>query len=278
MAYFGTIHKTEADTKNHVISVATLNTQLFGYFDDNKKNKPTWETDVVDAINALNPDFLCLQEFLSLGEYDLDFYKRKLGYKHAYFKVLKDGRKKGSFGIVIFSKYPIIDSGGVEFSEYTGNMGAWIETEVNDQKIKLMNVHLQSIRFSREDYKVIEKPKQEINMEESKTLLKRVKDAAKIRANQVEQLIWYIEDSELPLLLCGDFNEPPVSYSYGQICPLLKDVYSQTNFGLETTYTGKFPAYRIDYIFHDKAWKAIEYQSKIVPSDHKLVFAKIEIE
>lgn len=275
-AYFGTTNSSPAMATNS-ISVATLNTQLFGFFDATKKSKPDWEKDVVNTIKALNPDFLCFQEFLSYKKYNLNYYKRKLDYKYAYFKVLKDGRKKGTFGMTIFSKYPISNSGGMEFSKYTGNMGAWIETEVNGQKLKLINVHLQSIKFSKADYQVIEKPKKDIRVEESKTLLKRIKNASTTRAKQVDQLASFVKSSDVPVFVCGDFNEPPVSYSYGKMKSLLADAYTQTTFGLETTYTGKFPAYRIDYIFHDNKFKAIEYKSKFVPSDHKLVFAKIKL-
>jgi len=275
-AYLGNFSNVES-TEQVNLTVATLNTQLFGYFDKDKKSKPDWEKDVVQIIKKRNPDILCFQEFLSLGAYDLDFFKKKLDFKYAHFKVLKDGRKKGTFGIVIFSKYPILDIGGLEFSQYTGNMGAWIDVQINDKKIRVMNVHLQSIRFSRADYKLIENPKEKLNIEESKTLLKRVRDASCTRAQQVDVLMEQIKTSPYPMVLCGDFNEPPVSYGYGQVSHVLNDVYTQTQLGLETTYTGKFPAYRIDYIFTHSSIKAIDYSSKIVPSDHKLVIAKLKL-
>lgn len=273
-AYFGNINPSviseQADVK-----VATLNTQLFGYFDASKKKRPDWEKEVVRTIKKQDPDILCFQEFLSLGRFDLEYFKRKLKYPHAYFKVLKDGRKEGVFGMVVFSKFPILKAGGIEFSQYTGNMGAWIDVKINDQDYRVMNVHLQSIRFSRADYRIIENPTDELKIEQSKTIMKRIKNAAGIRASQIDVLMKQIKGSPHPMILCGDFNEPPVSYGYGQVSKELKDAYTQTTFGLETTYTGKFPAYRIDYIFSDPGITTLAYNSQIVPSDHKLVLAKL---
>lgn len=275
-AYFGNVNADD-NVEQADLKIASLNTQLFGYFDASKKNRPDWEKDVVRTINQLDPDVLCFQEFLSMGKFDLDYFKKKLNYPYAHFKVLKDGRKKGTFGMVVFSKFPIIKTGGIEFSQYTGNMGAWIDVEVKNKIVRVMNVHLQSIRFSRADYRIIENPQEELKIEQSKTILRRIKNAACIRADQIDVLMNQLKNSPYPMILCGDFNEPPVSYGYGQVSKLLNDIYTQTNFGIETTYTGKFPAYRIDYIFADPSIRALEYSSKIVPSDHKLVFAKLKL-
>jgi len=266
---FGTLKKVEI-TQSFGVNIATLNTQLFGYFQEQNR-----ADDIISSLKEIDADVLCLQEFLELDDHDLKYFKKKLGFEYAYFKVLNDGRKRGRFGMVTFSKYPIQDTGYVEFDKYTGNMGTWVELLVNDKTIKVFNVHLQSIRFSRKDYKIIQGEEGEVKKEDAKALLKRIKIAASVRASQVAKLKTALQSSKVPVLLCGDFNDPPVSYTYGQLSNDLKDAYTQSAFGIETTYTGPFPAFRIDYILHHDAWSASNYKSIQVDSDHKLVSAKV---
>jgi len=266
---FGTFKKVVI-TQTFGINVATLNTQLFGYFQEQNR-----ADELISSLKEIDADVLCLQEFLELDGFDLKYFKQKLGFEYAYFKVLNDGRKKGRFGMATFSKYPIQDTGYVEFDKYTGNMGTWVQLLVNEKSIKVFNVHLQSIRFSRKDYKIIQGEEGEVKKEDAKALLKRIKIAATERAKQAAVLKDALKDSKEPVLLCGDFNDPPVSYTYGQLADNLKDAYTQSAFGIETTYTGPFPAFRIDYILHHKDWSASGYKSIQVNSDHKLVTAKV---
>ena len=269
-ANFGSFSKSKENTLAK-IKIVSLNTQLLGYFQEQNNADA-----IIKEIKNTQADIVCLQEFLSLAPYDINYFKTKLDMPYSYFKALADGRKKGKFGMVIFSKHPIKEKGFTDFGEYTGNMALWCTISINDVLIKCYSLHLQSIRFSKKDYTVIKEGEQNINQNDAKNILRRIKIAAKVRAIQVDNICKDLAKQKLPILLCGDFNEAPVSYSYGQFTKNLKDAFISGNVGLEATYIGPFPAYRIDYIMHGTEWQTLIYKSKKVSSDHKMIVATLQ--
>lgn len=74
-------------------------------------------------------------------------------------------------------------------------------------------------------------------------------------------------------------NDTPVSYSYGRLSRTLTDSFRRSGFGIGNTYVGKFPSFRIDYIFHDKSFDSAEYTTHPEEtSDHHAVSARIFID
>ena len=73
----------------------------------------------------------------------------------------------------------------------------------------------------------------------------------------------------------------------GHVTPVLRlqrdlssglPLFVEAGSGLETTYKGSMPSFRIDYILFDNPMRALQYQSiKEVPSDHKLVMAELQV-
>jgi endonuclease/exonuclease/phosphatase family metal-dependent hydrolase len=54
------------------------------------------------------------------------------------------------------------------------------------------------------------------------------------------------------VVVCGDFNDTPNSYTYHQISKGLNDAFREAGSGIGTTYVGKIPFLRIDYILYSK--------------------------
>ena len=87
-----------------------------------------------------------------------------------------------------------------------------------------------------------------------KNILVRLKGAFKKRAVQSTAVSNHISNCPYPVLLCGDFNDTPISYSYSEILSNnLKDAFVESGKGLGMTYIGAFPSLRIDYILHSKS-------------------------
>jgi endonuclease/exonuclease/phosphatase family metal-dependent hydrolase len=84
-------------------------------------------------------------------------------------------------------------------------------------------------------------------------LLNKVLDAYPIRAEQAVKLTEHMKMSPHPIIVCGDFNDAPMSYTYNQFHRFLEDAFVNTSFGIGRTYAGKVPAGRIDYIFYDES-------------------------
>ena len=107
-------------------------------------------------------------------------------------------------------------------------------------------------------------------------ILKRLKKAYLYRAEQARELSLSIEKSPYPVILCGDFNDTPVSYSYRTISKNLEDCYGKAGRGFWTTYAGPIPGLRIDFILHSPSLSTKGFLTqKVRLSDHYPVEAII---
>lgn len=150
---------------------------------------------------------------------------------------------------------------------------------INRDTIRLYNLHLESIHFGSEDYTFyshLTEPDNETDIENvhlkegSKRLLWKLRRAFVLRSSQVEMLYKHLAASPYPVVLAGDFNDTPSSYTYHQLTRNLHDSYIDAGSGfLESTYAGKFPNFRIDYILYSSQFRSAFYQKFDVSlSDH----------
>lgn len=259
------------------IVVTSYNVGLFGYF------QSKWHSaEMIQQINRLNTDVLCVQEFLNLGKEGystVDTIKRGCGFNHCYFQKLSDGRKRGEYGMAIFSKFPILKSELVQFDGLTGNMCVYSDIMIDSSTYRIYNVHLQSFKFKKQDYNfVAQMPENnEERIKQSKSLLARMKNAYIKRSLQVERIKEHIDSSELPYFIVGDFNDPPVSYSYGVLSEGLKDAFIENGSGMGKTYIGLMPNFRIDYILYPEKFQGLDYKTFKLSSDHSLLSTTIKL-
>ena len=135
-------------------------------------------------------------------------------------------------------------------------------------------VHLESNSIMAEDRKLYSNFLQNTDSVKLETVTSNIRNrlgsAYRMRAKQVEQVKSYIETQGTQgTIICGDFNDTPISYAYNQMKTGLKDAYVSTAFGPGITYNEYLFLFRIDYIMHSENIKA--YQSKvdrIKHSDH----------
>lgn len=266
------------------IKVLTYNAGLFGHFQDQ------WNLDdVCKRMLKENAAIICFQEVYSndgsmaLLEQTL---RKKLNFKYGQYHLLSPKRP---YGMIILSKYPIKKWMPVRFEGKTGNTAMWVDIQVSKsigemnfkQKFRIFNIHLQSFKFGKQDYSFIENQGQgndgKLDIDGSKGIVYRLRKGYEKRATQVGRLLEEFEKTESPKIVCGDMNDVPVSYSYRQLSKGMKDAFVESGFGLETTYQGPFPSFRIDYLFCDGELEVKGYESwSDVPSDHKLVGATFQ--
>jgi endonuclease/exonuclease/phosphatase (EEP) superfamily protein YafD len=98
------------------------------------------------------------------------------------------------------------------------------------------------------------------------------------RAAQANIIANEIRSSEIPCIVCGDFNDVPYSYVYKTMLGNLVDGFKECGRGgYMGTYRGKKNV-RIDYIFHSETFKGLNYyKTELTYSDHYPVFMKLEI-
>jgi endonuclease/exonuclease/phosphatase family metal-dependent hydrolase len=106
-------------------------------------------------------------------------------------------------------------------------------------------------------------------MKEIKDISFRLKDAFIRRAKQANILSKKITATPYPTIVCGDFNDTPVSYTYHKIKGNLNDAFMEAGSGIGNTYVGNFPSYRIDYFLYSNDFKVKNYKvPHIKLSDH----------
>jgi len=180
--------------------------------------------------------------------------------------------------VATFTNYPILDKGEIIFDTGYNNVALWSDLKIDKDTIRLYNVHLSSIQLQnspafREGVDFAEEIKKS-----SKASYKRLKVAFEKRAVQTEKVLEHVASSPYPVLLCGDFNDTPVSYCYEQFSEVLEDSFIGHALGEQTTYEGSFPSFRIDYIFHDPVMEVKSY--KTLPkgmSDHRGVVVELDL-
>jgi endonuclease/exonuclease/phosphatase family metal-dependent hydrolase len=248
------------------LKVTSFNSMLFDLYNWSK-NKES-RAKILAGIAEIDPDILCLQEFYT-SEQSGDFnntdtirQKLKMPYFHNEFTITL--REHDHWGIATFSKFPIINQGTINFNTSSNNICIFSDIVINTDTIRVYNLHLQSISFSKEDNKFLEdvmaKKKLEDEMASSRNILRRLKRAFIKRTRQADMVAAHIKTSRYPVILCGDFNDTAASYAYEKLSEDLEDSFLERGFGLGRTYAGKWPQFRIDYILHDKRLECSRYR------------------
>ena len=278
------------------LKIISYNAQLFGLYQDetsvgivNTEYMPAMDS-FLRVLKAEQADVVCLQEVYakSGGLKALSrFLKAEGGYDYSQSYTLNQERP---YGMIVLSKYKIKRWQPLSLGKNTGNMAMWVDVEVSEHRaqgwvgqkswIRVYNLHLQSFRFAKKDYAVMEKQTREqaLDIEGSKGIISRLRLGYERRAEQVAIVKESMIACDFPKIVCGDFNDIPVSYTYRQLSAGMKDAFGEAGRGLETTYKGSMPSFRIDYILFDNPMRAIHYRSVAdVPSDHKLITAELQI-
>jgi endonuclease/exonuclease/phosphatase family metal-dependent hydrolase len=280
-AYIQFKAKKSTETE-HTITLMNFNMKYFGaYEEDQKLKEPDRFFEIFDKVNA---DVLCYQEYKELGTpKDRDMFKRmakklaKYPYSCNTYPPLKDRRNFNADRMVIFSKFPIIHSGKIESMEGSNNFTVYADVVAYGDTIRVIDTHLQSIRFDNPDYQAINKLSFS-NDSAYTTISKKLKIAFIMRAKQAEALRDFLEQSPYKVILSGDFNDSPTSYAYRTVRGNMKDAFIEAGSGLGRTYVGAMPSFRIDYILHDPSFSSYNYYARAFEfSDHKMISCRIKI-
>jgi endonuclease/exonuclease/phosphatase family metal-dependent hydrolase len=232
---------------------------------------------IPETIINQSPDVVCLQEFNN-SELQNNIARFNDTYPHHYFsrdfKRPKQGYQSGS---IIFSKYPIVDSGKIQFPGPSGESLIYADVQTPKKIIRVFTTHLQSFKFNKEDYEEIEQIKK-TELPASKSVFAKMKLAFTRRGEQAQIVREALEKSPYPSVICGDFNDVPNNFTYFHIRKDWQDVFLATSLGIGRTYLALAPTLRIDYILPDKNF--FIHQFDMVDedlSDHLMLVADISI-
>lgn len=265
-----------ARDKTNTFKVLSYNVRLFNYFES--KKPVSSEKKILEFIKSQNPDILCLQEFFVLGNPSVEDTAIKIilgGKYYSHMKVLGRGKDK-YFGIVTFSKYPIIRKGEI-IHPGSSSLSIYTDVLIGNDTFRIYNNHLQSFRLKKMERSFIEEmtdPADPQTMDEVKSISVSLKKGFIRRALQAQVVKDHINKSPFPVIVAGDFNDTPVSYAYRKIRKGLNDSFVNSGYGAGFTYKGNYPPNRIDYILYDKVLINSYFEiMRIKYSDHYPIVA-----
>jgi endonuclease/exonuclease/phosphatase family metal-dependent hydrolase len=261
------------------LKVLSYNVRAFNLY--NWANDPEAESKILELLRTQKADVICLQEFFTRekGEINRKELMRMLSgtpFNHIYNFPSEDMDYR--HGIVIFSIYPILNKGILLFGN-TSNLSIYADILVNKDTFRIYNNHLQSIHFIKRNYDFMDTLKFKYTnrqVGEIRDISVRLRDAFIKRAMQVDMIGDHIKNCPYPVILCGDFNDTPVSYTYQRLSRNLDDAFIESGKGFGNTYKGIFPSFRIDYILYSRKFRCSGFATlKRNFSDHFPLVARL---
>lgn len=236
---------------------------------------------VRDFLFEENPDIVCLQE-------DVDTWRRYC-FKHyekkfAYNDTVQFNQGELINGIGIHTRFPIIRRERIPYqSMYNGSV-AWY-LQIGNDTVIVINNHFEGTHLSTEDRQAYQgilkgEMKGDTARAESKKLLVTLAESSTKRAPQIDAVCRYVEEHrQYPIIVCGDFNDNPISYSRHRMAQVLNDCFVKTGKGLGLSYNQKGFPFRIDHIFCSEGITPYncKIDSKMDASDHFPIICSLKI-
>lgn len=239
---------TERDAKKkygNAVKVLTYNVRSF--IDDGGER---CIDSIAKMVKTLNPDILCFQE-MGFSE-QVDSMLMPLN-------PMPRSVSRHNLSPAIYSKYPIIRAERID----TMKNLVWADMVLRDDTVRVFSLHLQSTYIRRDDSDYIEN--QEF-LEDADTtgkmrsIVKRLSENNMLRATQVDTIQQIVASSPYPVIVCGDFNDIPMSYTYRTMSRNLSDAFREVGRGYSHTYRGLFDMLRIDYVLCSDEFAPLSYE------------------
>lgn len=253
--------------KQTELKVLTYNVHLFGINAQTKSLRTLPE--IAEFITRESPDVICLQE---VGMFDTMSIKRAFrAYPYTHFHARRLSNNTW-FATATLSRFPVREKGAILFPK-TGNVSIYTDITVQGQTLRVYNNHLESTGLNL-SYSFARLKQEDKRNEEIIKVSTRLRDAFVKRAQQVDTVAAHIAASPFPVLVCGDFNDFPMSYTYRKMKGKLSDAFVAAGAGIPTSFRNRWPVFRIDYIFSDRFFQASHfYIPQVDYSDHYPVVA-----
>ena len=293
---FGSGNEANETDNPTTISILSYNVRLFDLYNWKNAENEITRDNIYKFLKEEDADIMCFQEYYAndLGRFAAVSHIvkiQKTGYHHI---VYTSSIGRSHWGISTFSKYPIIKKGRVKFSEKSNNICIFSDIVIGQDTVRVYNAHLGSIHFGYEEYDLLQSVGKDEGSRDSsgptgtsqqiekaknsdasfidvvKSMIKLLRNAFVNRADQASAVSEHAAASPYPVIICGDINDTPVSYSYKRLSEDRQDAFIEAGSGFGNSYAGVVPFFRIDYIFCDKAIQILDFTTKsdITYSDH----------
>lgn len=270
--YFPIHTKNKDVPTEQTIKILTYNVMGFGYKDHSRREP----NPIIDYIIKSDADIIFLQEYAT-GNSKTFLTQQKINnaFKmYRYRSVIPLGSSGNlKYAIAVYSKYPISKSRRIPYKS-TFNGSSVHEIEVDGKKLTVINNHLESFKLTMEDRANYSSFMKNMNSDTFDGLRNSIEHklgpAFRIRASQADVVAEEIKSIKTDyILVCGDFNDTPISYVHHTIKGPLSDAFATSGCGLGITYNQNNFWFRIDNILYSSNMKAYNCTvDKVKYSDH----------
>jgi endonuclease/exonuclease/phosphatase family metal-dependent hydrolase len=246
--------RSQPPESGRTFTVLSYNTQLFNAHDFYSEGNRSAPPRAIEWLSQNKADIKCLQEF-----YDQDGSRvfnsvsriARAGNYNYYITPLaqREYTAKGFTGVAIFTKFPIVGSGDIVFGRRTLNKGIFVDVKIGRDTVRVFSVHLHSFSVRAESLEL------DNDYDEVKSgyryVFRRLRQGFVIHSRQIATIDRYIRESPYPVIVCGDFNAMPYSFTYQKIRHRLHNAFEDAGFGFGFTLNDpKLFFLRIDNQFY----------------------------
>lgn len=261
----------EASYDRSVFKVLTYNVRSF-YGEKGQSSAD----DVLRLIVEQDPDVVCLQEFNTrLAEQSEQLALLDEKYESVLFGRTQAPDSVYGASLAIYSKYHILRSGMV----LAPGESVWADVLMGDDTVRIFNNHLRStaIKASDDDFisnhKYLSDTAREVKI---RSIVARLRENSALRAAQVDSIAWQQSQTRTRRIVCGDFNDTPMSYVYRTMADGLNDAFRKAGAGYSYTFRGFLNILRIDYVLSSDGFETHSYEVLPVDySDHRPVVVRL---
>jgi endonuclease/exonuclease/phosphatase family metal-dependent hydrolase len=286
---FGFNRQKKFDIAKKAETLRVLSWNLSSWGETNRGKKVNHMYDMIDLIKKQDADVLCFQEYLyykNLRYRDsINTVLKEAGYQYAYFAKTNYTERFYTSAVltavVIMSKYPMVDTAKFIYNEEDfAEPLIYADIKKDNQIARVFTTHLQSLRFENNEYDALHVLKEPgmASINQSRSMLWKLRQGYKKRSAQAALLHQKIKESPYPVILCGDFNDVPNSYTYFTAKGSLQDAFLKKGSGFGRSFRFISPTLRIDYILADKKFKVQQFSKiEVGYSDHYAIMADLEL-
>ncbi len=240
-------------------------------YNSNKDNASV--DSIVNWLAGEQPDIVCLQEDMNPRKEPFERLKALFDYNDTVH--VNDVTQSYINAIGIHSRYPILKKETIAYDSHSNGSAAFFLL-IDGDTVIIVNNHLESTHLSPEErqrYKDVLKGEMETDSarEETRLLINKISSQMALRAPQADAVHAYVEaHRQYAIIVCGDFNDTPISYTRRTIAKGLTDCFVEVGCGLGLSYNQKGFFFRIDHMMCSDAFMPVSchVDTKISASDH----------
>ena len=231
-------------------------------------------------IARFNPDVICFQEF---QPHSTQMHRRFDSLLGDYRVAMMDAV---SPPIAIYSRFRIAASDRVAYMDADSvprGRGMWADLLVGSDTVRVFNVHLNGTSLNNVDVDYIVNYRYMSDTARNSKfydIVRRLNANTVARSYHVDELVAAMNATPRAKIVCGDFNDTPMSYAYHMLANDMKDAFCECGRGYSYTFRKFFEMLRIDFaLFDERHFDVVSYEvpDTVCWSDHLPVCVRVEL-